>query len=127
MAAHIDHALAVAVLTLHLLFILWVVGGALLTARRRILRWLHIICLVYSILIEALPWPPCPLTVLEGWLEARAGVTPYHGSFLVHYLEAAVYPDVPVAWLIAGAVAVCAFNLGVYAFRYRTRGGAGEW
>ena len=116
MGAKVYHAMAVAVLTLHLLWILWVIGGALLTRRRRTLRWLHIISLVYSILIEALPWPPCPLTLLEAWLEGRAGVTPYHGSFLVHYLEAIVYPDIPASWLVAGAVVVCGFNLGWYAF-----------
>ncbi len=125
MGAKIYHAMAVAVLTVHLLFIFWVVGGALLTRRRRVLRWLHIISLVYGMLIEALPWPPCPLTVLEGWLEARAGITPYQGSFLVHYLEAAVYPDIPVSVLIAGAVAVCVFNLGLYARRYRHRADEG--
>jgi hypothetical protein len=118
MGAKIYHAGAVAVLTLHLLWILWVIGGALLTRRRRVLRGLHIISLVYSILIEALPWPPCPLTLLEAWLEARTGITPYQGSFLVHYLEAIVYPNIPVSWLIAGAVVICALNLGVYAFRY---------
>jgi hypothetical protein len=43
----------------------------------------------------------------------------------VHYLEAIVYPDIPVSWLITGAVVICAFNLGIYAFRYRHRAGAG--
>jgi hypothetical protein len=119
MGVKVYHAMAVAILTLHLLWILWVICGTLLTRRRRALRWLHIISLVYSILIEALPWPPCPLTLLEAWLEARAGITPYQGSFLGHYLEAIVYPDIPVPWLIAGAMVICAFNLGVYAFRYR--------
>ena len=126
MGTHIYHAMAVVVLTLHLLWIVWVIGGALLTRRRRVLAWLHIISLVYSLLIEALPWPPCPLTLLEAWLEARAGITPYHGSFLVHYLEAIVYPDIRVSWLIAGAVVICTFNLGVYVFRYRHRAGS-EW
>jgi hypothetical protein len=125
MGAGVFHVLAVAVLTLHLLFIFWVMGGSLLTRRRRAWRWLHIICLAYSLLIEALPWPPCPLTLLEAWLEARAGITPYHGSFLVHYLEAAVYPDIPVSWLIAGAVVVCVFNLALYALRYRYRSDGG--
>ncbi|MFZ0961793.1 MAG: DUF2784 domain-containing protein [Terriglobia bacterium] len=124
MGTGVFHVLAVAVLTLHLLFILWVIGGALLTRRRRVLRWLHISSLLYSILIEALPWPPCPLTLLEAWLEGRAGITPYHGSFLVHYLEAIVYPDISVSWLIAGAVVVSGFNLGVYAFRHRHRADA---
>ena len=118
MGAHIYHAMAVAVLALHLLFILWVIAGAFLTRRRRALAGLHIISWVYSILIEVLPWPPCPLTLLEAWLEARAGITPYHGSFLVHYLEAIVYPDIPDSWLIGGAVVICGFNLGLYAYRF---------
>ena len=126
MSATVYHALAVAVLAFHLLWILWVVFGALLTRQRRAWRWFHILSLVYSILIETLPWPPCPLTILEEGLEARAGVTPYQGSCLVHYLEAIVYPDIPVSWLVAGAVVICLFNLGVYAFRYRCRG-AGSW
>ena len=126
MDAEVYKVLAVAILTVHLLFICWVIGGALLTRRRRVLRWLHITSLVYSILIEALPWPPCPLTLLEGWLEARAGVTPYQGSFLVHYLEATVYPNIPVPWLVAGAIFVCGFSLGVYTFRFRRRTGP-DW
>jgi hypothetical protein len=117
--------MAVAILTLHLLFILWVICGAVLTRRRRTLRWLHIISLLYSIVIETLPWPPCPLTLLEGWLEARAGVTPYQGSFVVHYLDAIVYPDIPVSWLVAGAVAICTFNLGVYVLRFQHRAEGG--
>ncbi len=40
--------------------------------------------LVWGILTELLPWP-CPLTLLENWLEARAGVEPYEGGFLLHY------------------------------------------
>jgi len=119
MGARVYHALAVAVLALHLLWIFWVIGGALLSRGRRALTWLHIISLVYSIFIEALPWPPCPLTLLETWLEIGAGITPYHGSCLVHYLEALVYPGIPGSWLVAGAVVICTINLGVYVFRYR--------
>jgi hypothetical protein len=114
-------ALAVAVLILHLLWIGWVIFGAVWTRRRRALRWFHIASLVYGIFIEVVPWPPCPLTLLEQWLEARAGVEPYQGSFILHYLDAVVYPNVPVTLLIVCAVAVCAFNLGLYVFRYRHR------
>src|SRR5438128_11069420 len=74
--------LAVSVLFLHALFILWVVFGALLTRSCPILRWLHIGSLIWGILTELLPWP-CPLTVLENWLEGKAGVEPYQGGFLL--------------------------------------------
>ena len=118
--------LAVAVLAVHVLWILWVIFGVLFTRRRRLLRALHIASLVYSILIEVLPWPPCPLTVLEQWLEDRAGIVSYHEPFLVHYLDALVYPKLPVGLLVGCAVAVCLFNLVVYAFRYARRD-AGGW
>lgn len=117
--------LAVAVLALHLLWIAWVILGAMLTRYRPRLRLFHIGSLIYSVFIEVLPWPPCPLTVLEQWLEGRAGIDPYRGPFLVHYLDAAVYPDIPVMVLIVSAVAVCAFNLAVYIVRYRRRQAAG--
>lgn len=70
-------ALALFVLFLHALFIVWVVFGALLTRSGSLLRWLHIASLVWGVLTELLPWP-CPLTLLENWLETNAGVEPYH-------------------------------------------------
>lgn len=63
-------ALATAVLFVHALFTVWVVFGALLTRSRPVLRWLHIVSLVWGILTELLPWP-CPLTLLENWLEQK--------------------------------------------------------
>lgn len=119
------HALAVVVLAVHLLWVGWVIFGVLWTRHRPALRAIHIASLVYSIFIEVAPWPPCPLTLLEQTFEARAGLTPYHGPFLLHYLDAMVYPNVPVALLMICAVAICAFNLGIYVFRYRRRDAAG--
>ncbi len=109
--------LATAILFLHLLFILWVIFGSLLTRRRPLLRWLHIGSLVYGILLELFGWT-CPLTPLENWLRARGGASTYSGGFLLHYLDSAVYPDVPLLLLTVCAVAVCLFNLGIYAFRF---------
>jgi hypothetical protein len=106
--------LASTVLLLHALFILWVVFGALFTRSRPILRWLHIVSLIWGILTELLPWP-CPLTLLENWLEQKAGVAPYQGGFLLHYLDKLVYPDISTTILTVAGVIVCAFNLGIYA------------
>lgn len=105
--------MAAAVLGLHLLFVLWVIFGAIVALRRPLLRWVHIVCLVWGILTELLSWP-CPLTLLENWLEAQAGVAPYQGGFLLHYLDALVYPNVSPTLLTIVGVAVCALNLGLY-------------
>jgi len=106
-------ALATAVLFLHALFILWVVFGALLTRSRPVLRWLHIGSLLWGILTEVLPWR-CPLTLLENWLEGRAGVEPYQGGFLLHYLDKLVYPDISANVLTIAGVIVCVANLAFY-------------
>jgi hypothetical protein len=107
-------AMATGVLLLHALFILWAVLGALLTRSRPLLRWLHIASLVWGILTEVLPWP-CPLTLLENWLEARAGIEPYQGGFLLHYLDKLVYPNISVNVLTTAVVIVGVSNLAFYA------------
>jgi hypothetical protein len=106
-------ALATAVLFVHALFIAWVLFGALFTRSRNILRWLHILSLIWGVLTELLPWP-CPLTLLENWLEQKAGVEPYQGGFLLHYIDKLVYPDVSATALTVAGVTVCGFNLVLY-------------
>ena len=92
-ASGLYSALAVAALVLHALCISWVVCGAFVTRSRPVPRWLHIGSLIWGILTELLPWP-CPLTLLENWLEGKAGVEPYKGGFLLHYLDKLVYPNI---------------------------------
>ena len=67
--------LAVAVLAVHLGWIAWVIFGWTLTRNRPVLRWLHILSLIYSILIENVPWP-CPLTLTEMRFMELAGFSP---------------------------------------------------
>ncbi len=124
---HAALPLAEAVLFVHLLWCAWVLLGWTVTRGRRVLRTLHIGSLVYAIIIESVPWPPCPLTVAETWLETRAGVEPASGPFLVHILDAAVYPNLP-GWVVVGAaVLVCLGILGVYLWRYLHRDARGNW
>lgn len=111
-ASNVYSALAVFVLFLHALFIVWVVFGAFVTCSRPALRWLHVASLVWGILTELLPWP-CPLTVLENWLEAKSDVQPYQGGFLLHYMDKLVYPDISAAVLTVAGVVVCVLNLAL--------------
>jgi hypothetical protein len=89
------------------------------TGRPR-LATLHVAMLAYGVIIEIFGfW--CPLTAFETWLEVRGGVSAYRGPFLLHYVDAVVYPNIPPNLLIAGAVAVCVLNLWIYARRVRVR------
>ena len=97
------------------------VFGALFTRGRPVRTTLHILALIWGIIVEVGPWP-CPLTQAEQHFEALAGMQAYHGSFLLHYLDQIVYPNLP--WWLVGTVgaSVCALNLGIYGRRlYRWR------
>lgn len=111
--------LATGVTAVHALFILWVIAGAFLTARRTWLAAAHIACLVWGILIESVSSWRCPLTILEQRLLTAAGEASYRGAFLLHYLQSLVYPNLSDRSLITGAIVVCLANLGVYWYRFR--------
>ena len=120
MASGLYRAMAAGVLSLHAAYITWVILGAFFTRGRPRLAALHVATLVYGMIVEIFGfW--CPLTALEEWLEVRGNVPAYQGPFLLHYLDAVVYPDIPPNLLIAGAVAVCILNLWIYARRLRVR------
>lgn len=112
--------LATVILAVHLTWIIWVIFGWLVARKHAVLRWFHFGSLIYGIFIEVAPWP-CPLTLLEQWLESKAGIAVYREPFLVHYLEALVYPDVPERLLIFVAVAVCGVNLYLHVRRFIRR------
>jgi Protein of Unknown function (DUF2784) len=110
--------LAVLVLSVHLAWLALVIFGALWTRGRPVWTTLHILALLWGIAVELSPWP-CPLTLAENYLQARAGLPAYQGSFLLHYLDAIIYPNLP-GWIVTSAgVAVCAANLAIYARRWR--------
>jgi hypothetical protein len=109
-------ALAAAVLAVHLAWIVWVITGTLWTRGRPWVTAFHLLSLIWGIIVEAGPWP-CPLTLAEQSLEAKARMHTWTGSFLVHYLDKTVYPNLPDSLITALGVSVCAFNLGIYAWR----------
>lgn len=109
---------ACVVLAFHLAWIALVVFGALWTRGRPAWSALHILALFWGILVEVSPWP-CPLTLAEQYFESRAGWNAYQGSFLLHTLDAIVYPNLP-GWVVTTAgVVVCTVILGIYVRRLR--------
>ena len=119
--------LAVAILFLHLMWCVWVLLGCTVTYRRPVLRTLHIASVIYAIVVESVPWLPCPLTLAETWLETRAGIEPARGPFLVRVLDAVIYLDLPEWLVVGGATVVCVTLLWVYVRRYLRRDASGQW
>lgn len=111
-----------AVLVLHLLFILFVIFGALPVFWRPRWAWLHLPALAWGVWITA-THGLCPLTPLENRLRQAAGEQGYAGGFVEHYLMPLVYPaGLQPQHQIAMASLLAAFNALLYGgalFRHR--------
>lgn len=97
---------AIAVLLLHLGFILFAMFGAFLVARWRWLILLHLPAVAWAIFIEV-TGRSCPLTTAENFFRIMAGQSGYSESFIEHYLLALIYPaglTPTVQWGLAAVV-----------------------
>lgn len=117
--------LAILMVTLHAVWLLLVIFGALWTRKRPFWSTLHIAALLWGILVEVGPWP-CPLTITESYFETRAGEAAWQASSTLRLLDNLVYPNLP-GWVVTGAgVAVCVLNLGIYGGRLWRRHNRGS-
>lgn len=112
-----------AVLLMHALFVVFVVsglililvGGALGWAWVR-LRWFRMAHLAAIGVVVVQSWlgAICPLTTFEMALRTRAGESGYPGSFIAHWVEAALYFQAPpwvfvVCYTAFGALVVASW------------------
>ncbi|SPE23495.1 conserved membrane hypothetical protein [Candidatus Sulfotelmatomonas gaucii] len=109
---------AILILLAHLIWIVLVIFGALFTRGRPLWSVLHVLSLIWGVITEAGPWP-CPLTLAEQYFEVKAGMAAYQGSFLLHTLDAILYPNTSPWVVTVVGVAVCAINLAIYGWRFR--------
>jgi hypothetical protein len=113
--------LADAVLLLHLGFILFVVFGALLAARRRGWLPIHLMAAGWGVLVEALG-AACPLTAIELRFRRLAGQAGYEGGFIDHYLLPLIYPaGLTRNVQLALGLGVLAINVLLYSWMWRRR------
>ena len=103
--------LADLVVIVHILFVLFVLGGGWLAVRWPRLAWVHLPAAIWGALIEFAGWI-CPLTPLENWLRQRGDQQGYAGGFVEHYLLPALYPadlSRQIQFLLGGAVLLINF------------------
>lgn len=113
--------LADLVLLVHLLFIVFAVGGGALALRWRWMPWLHLPALAWGVTVEFTGWI-CPLTPLENALRRAGGAAGYAESFIERYLLPLIYPGEltrELQFVLGGALLL--INAGVYALVWRRR------
>ncbi|MEZ0366345.1 DUF2784 domain-containing protein [Mycobacterium sp. pUA109] len=90
----------------HFAFMCYLVVGGFLALRWRRTFWLHVPTAVWGFAINTAHLD-CPLTWLERWSRAKAGMSPLPpDGFVAHYITGVLYPT---DWL--GAVQVVVFSL----------------
>ncbi|MBW1798367.1 MAG: DUF2784 domain-containing protein [Deltaproteobacteria bacterium] len=98
----------------HFLWILFIVFGIIFALKRSRLAWFHFGGLLFSLFLNILGWY-CPLTYLENYLRMSCGDGgTYDSSFIIHYLEPIIYPDLPEMIIRIGEVLFVCLNLVVY-------------
>jgi len=99
-----------AVLALHFTLVAFVVSGLvlILVGNLRGWRWVNgwwfrIAHLAAIGVVVAQAWlgATCPLTTLEMWLRAQAGLGTYRESFIEHWLQRLIYYEAPL-WVFTG-------------------------
>jgi len=111
------YILADIVVFIHLLWIVFLIIGAVPGVRYPAVKIIHITGLAFSVLIQVVGWY-CPLTHLEVWLRMRHDPTvSYTGSFIIHYIEELVYLEVSRRTLFVITILLVIFNLYIYGRR----------
>lgn len=112
------------IIVAHFLYILFMLLGFLFTGYalffrqkffdRWLFRSLHLLGIFYVASLSILG-KYCPLTILENELRLRYEVSAvYSGSFIVHYLEKLVYPDVNPLVIQIPTVFLAIFTIVVF-------------
>jgi hypothetical protein len=107
---------------LHMLFVLFVAVGGLLTLRWPAAAWTHLPAAAWGAAIE-LGGCICPLTLIENSLRRGAGEAGYRGGFVEHYIVPLVYPpgltrDIQIG-IGFGVLALNALVYGIVLYRLR--------
>jgi hypothetical protein len=105
----------------HILFVLFVMFGALFAIRWPGVIWVHGPALIWGVIVEFADLV-CPLTPLEIRLRVLAGEAGYREDFLSHWLFNVLYPDFltrDLRFALGGSLLL--LNVGLYAYVWRKK------
>lgn len=106
----------------HLLWILFLIFGALPGRRHKWIRRFHIGGLLFAFYIQIINWY-CPLTYLEVWLRNMHDPSlSYSGSFIIHYVEQVVYVNLPSKIILVMTVGVSLISAYLYLHKTEEKG-----
>jgi len=105
------------VVLIHFLWIIFLIFGAFIGIRYRIVKIFHIAGLGFAVVIQIFGWY-CPLTYLEIWLRQRHDpLLRYSGSFIIHYVEKLIYIDLSPGIIFVLTVILVSISTCIYSLR----------
>jgi hypothetical protein len=113
--------LADVIALVHILFVLFVMFGALFALRWPGAIWGHAPALIWGLIVEFGDLV-CPLTPLETRLRVLSGEAGYREGFLSHWLLTVLYPDFltrDLQFILGGSLLL--LNIGLYAYVWRKK------
>lgn len=85
-------AVVVSAVATHIAYLVYLPSGGFLALRWRRTFWLHVLTVCWGVAVVTLQFP-CPLTTLEEWARARAGMEPLpRTGFIGRYVAGVVCP-----------------------------------
>ena len=103
-------------LIIHLIFIIFVVFGALLFFVSLKFIYVHFPALIWGIYME-FTHSICPITYIENWFLQKANLTTYSEEFIQKYLLSIIYPKNLTEDLQTNlAIVLIAINVFLYGF-----------
>jgi Protein of Unknown function (DUF2784) len=116
------HVVVAVAVVAHFAFLCYLLVGGFIAVRWRRTIWLHVPAALWGIAITT-EHLDCPLTWLERWSRAKAGMAPLPpDGFIAHYIAGVIYP---ASWADAVPVAVFALVVAswvLYVWSGRRRG-----
>jgi hypothetical protein len=104
------------VVAAHFAFIGYLLVGGFLALRWPRTILLHVLAVIWGVLSISLNLP-CPLTYLERWARARAGMAPLPSEgFVAHYITGVLYPVDTVGIVEAGVFGLVIVSWGLFAY-----------
>ncbi len=108
----------------HLIWIIFMLAGFFITLyalafKKSFLNWwkfrtLHLAGIFYVASLSVLG-KYCPLTILENFLRAQANPQQvYQGSFIAHYLEKIVYPEIDPLLIKIPTLSIAVFTIIIF-------------
>jgi hypothetical protein len=108
----------------HFAFLVYLPLGGFLALRLPRTIWMHLAAVLWA--LASVAWGlACPLTAVERWARAGAGMAPMGpAGFIDHYITSAMFPSGGIGYLQAAVFAAVALSWAAYGVRARRPAGA---